>query len=273
MKRGATKEEIIRTTQDLITRNGIRAVRVDEIAQRLGISKRTLYEMFADKNDLISACLDDLARRQRQRIAASRRRRSGNPLQRTLRLANDYIDSLYTVDHSFLADIRRKVLFAEQYDEHREFWRKELSLNLEECRGGVAPVGDRHRRSGRATDEHAVRAAAEPHDARRALPPLPDDSPGRCDAAGNRPHRPETVIRIPADRKSRRRILRLFLCPEAKKSGRRNDLFRNFFIFAPQSEEKSETMTMHTAYGEGHGGFRRHMMYGMMHMRSDFRRV
>ena len=136
MKRGATKEEIIRTTQDLITRNGIRAVRVDEIAQRLGISKRTLYEMFADKNDLISACLDDLARRQRQRIAASRRRRSGNPLQRTLRLANDYIDSLYTVDHSFLADIRRKVLFAEQYDEHREFWRKELSLNLEECRGG-----------------------------------------------------------------------------------------------------------------------------------------
>ena len=49
MKRGATKEEIIRITQELITRNGIRAVRVDEIAQTLGISKRTLYEMFADK--------------------------------------------------------------------------------------------------------------------------------------------------------------------------------------------------------------------------------
>ena len=29
MKRGATKEEIIRITQELITRNGIRAVRVD----------------------------------------------------------------------------------------------------------------------------------------------------------------------------------------------------------------------------------------------------
>lgn len=240
MKRGATKEEIIRTTQDLITRNGIRAVRVDEIAQRLGISKRTLYEMFADKNDLISACLDDLARRQRQRIAASRRRRSGNPLQRTLRLANDYIDSLYTVDHSFLADIRRKVLFAEQYDEHREFWRKELSLNLEECRGGgVAPVGDRHRRSGRATDEHAVRAAAEPHNARRALPPLPDDSPGRCDAAGNRPHRPETVIRIPADRKSRRRILRLFFMPGSeKKRPTERSVPKFFYICTAKRREK-----------------------------------
>ena len=39
MKRGATKEEIIRITQELITRNGIRAVRVDEIAQMLGISR------------------------------------------------------------------------------------------------------------------------------------------------------------------------------------------------------------------------------------------
>ena len=45
MKRGATKEEIIRITRELIARNGIRAVRVDEIAQTLGISKRTLYEL------------------------------------------------------------------------------------------------------------------------------------------------------------------------------------------------------------------------------------
>ena len=58
MKRGVTKEEIIHATQELIARNGIRAVRVDEIAQTLGISKRTLYEMFTDKNDLVSACLD-----------------------------------------------------------------------------------------------------------------------------------------------------------------------------------------------------------------------
>ena len=58
MKRGVTKEEIIHATQELIARNGVRAVRVDEIAQTLGISKRTLYEMFTDKNDLVSACLD-----------------------------------------------------------------------------------------------------------------------------------------------------------------------------------------------------------------------
>lgn len=134
MRRGATKEEIIRTTQEFISRNGIRAVRVDEIAQTLGISKRTLYEMFADKNDLIGACLDAMRDEQQQRIVACRKRRSGNPLQKTLRLMNEYIENLYKVDHSFLSDLRRKVIFAEHYDEHREFWHKELALLLETCR-------------------------------------------------------------------------------------------------------------------------------------------
>ena len=134
MKRGATKEEIIRTTQEFISRNGIRAVRVDEIAQTLGISKRTLYEMFTDKNDLIGACLDAMRNEQQQQIVACRKRRSGNPLQKTLRLMNQYIENLYKVDHSFLSDLRRKVVFAEHYDEQREFWHKKLSLLLDTCR-------------------------------------------------------------------------------------------------------------------------------------------
>ena len=134
MKRGATKEEIIRTTQEFISRNGIRAVRVDEIAQTLGISKRTLYELFADKNDLIGACLDAMRHEQQERIVACRKRRSGNPLQKTVRLMNEYIENLYQVDHSFLSDLRRKVAFAEHYDEHRVFWHKELALLLEMCR-------------------------------------------------------------------------------------------------------------------------------------------
>ncbi len=105
MKRGATKEEIIRTTQDLIARNGIRAVRVDEIAQTLGISKRTLYEMFADKEDLVSACLDFMCHQQQERITAYRKRRSRSSLQRAFKLVYEYIEHLYTVESSFLSQI------------------------------------------------------------------------------------------------------------------------------------------------------------------------
>ena len=134
MKRGATKEEIIRITRELIARNGIRAVRVDEIAQTLGISKRTLYEMFADKNDLGGACLDYMSHPQRERIVACSKRRGGNSLQKVLKLANEYMDNLYTVDPRFLSDIRHKIIFAEHYDEHREFWHREITRWLEASR-------------------------------------------------------------------------------------------------------------------------------------------
>ena len=140
MKRGATKEEIIRITQALIARNGIRAVRVDEIAQTLGISKRTLYEMFADKDDLINACLDAMSSKQRERIATYRKRRSGSALQRTFKLAYEYIANLYMVESSFLSDLRHKIIYADHFDEHREFWHhleasKEEGLLLPEIKG------------------------------------------------------------------------------------------------------------------------------------------
>ena len=71
---------------------------------------------------------------QQEQIVACRKRRSGNPLQKTVRLMNEYIENLYRVDHSFLSDLRRKVIFAEHYDEQREFWHKELVLHLDNCR-------------------------------------------------------------------------------------------------------------------------------------------
>lgn len=69
MKRRVTREEIIRTTRDLIIRNGIRAVRVDEIAQKLEISKRTLYELFSDKDTLVEQCWDKIREEQEKKIA------------------------------------------------------------------------------------------------------------------------------------------------------------------------------------------------------------
>ncbi|WP_295937376.1 TetR/AcrR family transcriptional regulator [uncultured Alistipes sp.] len=134
MKRGATKEDIIRATHDLITRNGIRAVRVDEIAQTLGISKRTLYEMFADKNDLVSACLDFMSSQQRKHICAYRKRRIVNSLKQVFKLTNEYIAGLFMVESSFLTDLRYKVVYAEHFDEHRGFWRNELAHHIEASR-------------------------------------------------------------------------------------------------------------------------------------------
>jgi AcrR family transcriptional regulator len=47
------RERIIGETCNLFTRYGIRAVTMDTIASQMGISKRTIYENFRDKDDLV----------------------------------------------------------------------------------------------------------------------------------------------------------------------------------------------------------------------------
>lgn len=47
---------------------GIKSVRMDDIAMRLGVSKRTLYEMFSDKSDLLEQSLGCYFEQKRRRM-------------------------------------------------------------------------------------------------------------------------------------------------------------------------------------------------------------
>lgn len=48
-----SKERIIEQTMRMLVAQGIKSVRMDDIARQLGVSKRTLYEMFGDKEGLL----------------------------------------------------------------------------------------------------------------------------------------------------------------------------------------------------------------------------
>jgi AcrR family transcriptional regulator len=53
-----TKDRIIAQTHDLFTRYGIRSVSMDDIAYHLAISKKTIYQYYADKDALVEGVLD-----------------------------------------------------------------------------------------------------------------------------------------------------------------------------------------------------------------------
>lgn len=53
-----TREYIISKAQTLFYRYGIRSITMDFIASELGMSKRTLYENFKNKDALIIACME-----------------------------------------------------------------------------------------------------------------------------------------------------------------------------------------------------------------------
>lgn len=132
MRRQVVKEKVIHTTAQLITRYGIRQVRVDEIAQQLGISKRTLYELFHDKTELINCCLEKIKEQHHNRIISYLDTKNENPLQRAFWLMTEFIGNLYSVDCEFLAELRHKPHYAEKYQENKLFWQTQFDRILQE---------------------------------------------------------------------------------------------------------------------------------------------
>ena len=49
------KERILEKSRELFMRYGIRSVTMDEIAAQLGISKKTIYQFYADKDEIVEA--------------------------------------------------------------------------------------------------------------------------------------------------------------------------------------------------------------------------
>jgi AcrR family transcriptional regulator len=52
------KERILTKAAELFMRYGIRSITMDEIAAQLGISKKTIYQFFTDKDDMVEAVID-----------------------------------------------------------------------------------------------------------------------------------------------------------------------------------------------------------------------
>jgi TetR/AcrR family transcriptional regulator, cholesterol catabolism regulator len=52
------KDRILLKAEELFMQYGIRSVSMDDIANNLGMSKKTLYQYFADKDELVEAVVD-----------------------------------------------------------------------------------------------------------------------------------------------------------------------------------------------------------------------
>src|SRR5579859_7310597 len=51
------KEKILNSAAGLFTKYGIRSISMDDIARHLSVSKKTLYQHFADKDELVTIAM------------------------------------------------------------------------------------------------------------------------------------------------------------------------------------------------------------------------
>lgn len=127
--RQSLKERILDTAMQQFARRGIRAVRMDDLAQALGISKRTLYEIYSNKEDLLFEGVKKyhaLRVEEHKRIVAG----AGNVMDILLMLYRHSVAELKQVVPSFYSDMERypKVMAFLQSEQKQRFGERRAFL-------------------------------------------------------------------------------------------------------------------------------------------------
>lgn len=100
------RERIIQTAIRLFRENGIRPVTMDWIASEAGVSKRTIYELFSDKSDLLGVCISEINRLNVEELHRIRRN-SCNIIDTIKKLGEFHIQTLQTYHPRFFLDIQK----------------------------------------------------------------------------------------------------------------------------------------------------------------------
>lgn len=109
---------------------GIKAVRMDDIAKRLNISKRTLYEVFEDKKELIYECITCKHMQEMER-QKELNRQAGNVLERVFMEMVSSIEAFNQTSPEFYRDLQKYPRFIELKNKHIEQNRTEAVNFLE----------------------------------------------------------------------------------------------------------------------------------------------
>ncbi len=100
------KERIIEEAAKLFKTYGIRSVTMDQIASQLGISKRTLYELFADKEQLLESVLMLMADRQKEMVSRILEG-SETAIHAIFKLLENSKDHIRDMSPAFQSDLRK----------------------------------------------------------------------------------------------------------------------------------------------------------------------
>ena len=97
------KDKIMATAISAFLTNGIKAVKMDDIASSLSISKRTLYEIYGDKESLLFACIKH--RHQTRQEYMKSFSAQHNVIETVLEVYRRKVEEMKAVNYTFYQDI------------------------------------------------------------------------------------------------------------------------------------------------------------------------
>ena len=97
--RESARDRILETSYELFSRRGVRAVGIDELIERAGVAKATLYRHFPSKDELVVAFLERREQRwTRDWVEAEARRRASDPEGQLLAIFDAFDEWFRTED-------------------------------------------------------------------------------------------------------------------------------------------------------------------------------
>lgn len=100
------KERIIEKAGDLFRQYGIKNVSMDEIAPSMGISKRTLYENFKDKEDILLSILHLFGNKRKEMLASIFAECNNNVVEVFIKLIEEH-ENVPECSAKFFEDIQK----------------------------------------------------------------------------------------------------------------------------------------------------------------------
>lgn len=106
MEEHDNKEKLLKGAENLFLKYGVRSITMDDIARHLGISKKTIYQHFEDKDDIVALVLKTHMESQRQQFdeIASK---SKNAVEEMVMLSVLLKESMRNVNASLLFELQK----------------------------------------------------------------------------------------------------------------------------------------------------------------------
>ena len=113
------RERILPQAVDLFIRSGIRAITMDDSSAQAGVSKRTIYENFKDKDELLCACLvlmEEHHDRETENIISE----SKHTIDLVFKVLKLGINAINSINPLFLTDLKKY---------HFRIWKETYMIN------------------------------------------------------------------------------------------------------------------------------------------------
>ena len=126
------QERIVQKAHEMFMKFGIRSISMDEIAAQLGVSKKTIYHFFADKDALVEAVIN-IEINDSERECVDYREKSENPIHEIFLAIDDVMEMLKVMNPTLVYDLQKyhPVVFRKLSDYKNKFLYRVIKENLE----------------------------------------------------------------------------------------------------------------------------------------------